>query len=72
MGQFNFLPFFYSLTLAIYSHHSYHFIEIMVRNTKMSRIDSCSLESLESTRGDKTHRNNYNATKTVIRAIIEV
>lgn len=42
------------------------------RNTKMSRIDSCSLESLESTRGDKTHRNNYNATKTVIRAIIEV
>lgn len=42
------------------------------RNTKVTRIDSCSLESLESSRGDKIHRNNCYATKTVIRAIIEV
>lgn len=31
-----------------------------------------SLESPESSRGDKTHRNNGNATETVIRAVIEV
>lgn len=42
------------------------------RNTKMTRTESCSLNSLESTREDKTHRNKSNATETVIRAIIEV
>lgn len=38
----------------------------------MTRTESCSLDSLESTRGDKAHRNNINAIETVIRAIIEV
>lgn len=38
----------------------------------MTGTQSCSLDSLESTRGDKTRRNKSNATETVIRAIIEV
>lgn len=38
----------------------------------MTMTKSDSLESLESCRGDKTHRNNSNASKIVIRTIIEV
>lgn len=38
----------------------------------MTRTESCCLESLESSRGDKTCRDNRNVTKTVIRTIIEV
>lgn len=42
------------------------------RNTKVAGTESCSLASLESSRRDKTPRNNGSATKTVIRTIIEI